>query len=433
MTDLERAFEFLNGKQENHTALWNYYDGDHPLLYSTKRLREIFKKIDVTFSENWCAVVVDSTLERVQLEGLSGPNKGITERLTRIFKETQLDIDADDVHKAAFVTGEGFVFCWKRDDGTKEAFYNDPRLCTIQYDPSNPKRKLWGAKWWVREDGRVSLNLYYPERIEYYVSDKKEPNRAGNFTMEKQAENPFGEVPMFHFRREQRKIKSELKSVISIQAAINKLASDMMVASEFGAYRQRYVISDAENISELKNSPNEIWDLPKESKVGEFDATQLSNYVSPIDHFVGAISAISRTPRHYFFREGSAPSGEALIAMEAPLNKKCERYIRLFENTWQEVGTFLLKLDGVEVDREDIGVAFAKPETVQPKTQAEITEIDVRTGIPLETSLRKRGESEAELEMMRKDQAAAAKQRNVTLAQALLDAQKNFDQENVSG
>jgi hypothetical protein len=41
-TDLQRAFEALTGKQATYDNLFKYYDGDHPLVYSAKRLREIF-------------------------------------------------------------------------------------------------------------------------------------------------------------------------------------------------------------------------------------------------------------------------------------------------------------------------------------------------------------------------------------------------------
>ncbi len=42
-TDLERAFEALRAKQELYNGYWEYYRGEHPLVYSTERLREVFR------------------------------------------------------------------------------------------------------------------------------------------------------------------------------------------------------------------------------------------------------------------------------------------------------------------------------------------------------------------------------------------------------
>jgi hypothetical protein len=127
-TDLERAFEALSRKQKIYTRLWDYYDGAHPLTYSSERLKEVFEGKVVSFSQNWCAVVIDAPLDRINLKQLVVANdETATTKLSTLFEDTELALDSDDVHKAAFVTGEAFVIAWKQEDGTVEAYYNDPR------------------------------------------------------------------------------------------------------------------------------------------------------------------------------------------------------------------------------------------------------------------------------------------------------------------
>lgn len=445
-TDLQRAFEALSGKQAVYDALWKYYDGDHPLVYSTQRLRKIFRRLDASFVENWCAVVVDGALERIQLERLTVANDAkASGRLGALWKSTQLDLDADDAHLAALVTGEAFVIAWTvragEDDGPGEiqAYYNDPRLCHVQYNAENPRVADWAAKWWKDDVGRYRLTLYYADRLEYYVTkagvSKVENYKAFAPADPDQAPNPFGVIPVFHFQRERRKIASELANVVPLQAAVNKLLADMMVSAEFGAFKQRYIISNAE-VATLKNAPGEIWDVPagdgsgQATSVGELSATELANFSGAITNLVGAISAISRTPHHYFFHDsGGVPSGEALIALEAPLNKKCGRYIRRFGNTWQRVAAFLLLLDGKKVDPETITPVFEDPATVQPRTRAEVREIRVRAGEPLTTVLRDQGMSDAYIEQMRDDRQIEQADAQNSLARALLAQQRQFDQE----
>jgi hypothetical protein len=380
---------------------------------------------------------VDSVLERMNLQSFNvADNEKLSNDLNALWTQTEMDLDAPDVHLAALVTGEGFVIAWPDADANPAAYYNDPRLCHMQYNAENPRLKDWAAKWWKESDHRYKLNLYYPDHIEYYVTREAHkdslPSKAEAFepAEEPRAENPFktNAVPVFHWRRARRKISSELGNVIPLQAALNKLLADMMVSAEFAAFRQRYVIGNMDGKGQLKNAPNQIWDLPEGSSAGEFEATELKNYLDAIDNLAGAIASITRTPRHYFFSTtGQVPSGEALISMEAPLNKKVQTYIDSFSNTWQRFGAFLLELDGKTVDPETIKPIFERPETVQPRTQAEIREINNRAGVPIVSSLRAEGKSQEEIDQVLKDRAEEQKAERAGLAKALLDARRRFD------
>ena len=438
MTDLEIAFAALSAKQQTYDELWAYYDGNHPLTYSVARLREVFKSAQTRFTENWCAVVVDAVLERLMLQGFAvAGDEQAGERLAQWWTEAEIGLDADDAHLAALVTGESFIIVWPDEDGVVQAYYNDPRWCCAIYDTENRKTLRLAAKWWITATQTYRLNLYYPDRIEYYETPplKNAPTGVGKFVpREDPAENPYGQIPVFHLRPERRAIISALDDVIPLQAAINKLLSDMMVSAEFGAFRQRWIISNADTTT-LKNSPNEIWTIPagdglgQGASVGEFGETRLKNFLEAIDDMVHAISAITRTPAHYFFTQGGTPSGEALVALEAPLNKKTDRYIGRFTSTWQQIGAFALRLlTGAEIAPGAITAIFAAPETVQPKTTAEIRQINVGAGVPLTTTLRMEGWSEAEIAQMEREKIAEQAAQQQSLAMALVEQQRRFDQ-----
>jgi hypothetical protein len=141
-----------------------------------------------------------------------------------------------------------------------------------------------------------------------------------------------------------------------------------------------------------------------------------------------AIAVISRTPKHYFWSQGT-PSGEALIMQEAPLSKKAARYIAHFSSTWQHIAAFLLLLDGVSVDPALITPLFARPETVAPLTQADIRQKAVAAGIPLETQLRREeGWDDAAIAALQTAQDAASERQQVTLGAAMARAQRDLDQ-----
>ena len=438
-TDLERAYKALSAKTGIYKTLWQYYDGDHPLVYTNKRLEEIFAGLDAKFIENWCAVVIDSIADRVILSGFTAGDDGTTQKLDSLWDSVELNLEADDAHLCTFVTGEAFLIVWPDEDNQVQAYYNDSRLCHVFYDAENPRKKSFAAKWWDDVDGYRRLTLYYPDRLEYYKSNKKAENisSAKAFQPDEEmptAPNPYGEIPVFHFRTERRTIKSELANAIPLQNGINKLLLDMMVAAEFGALKQKWVISNAEILGKLKNAPNEIWSLPagdgigQQTQVGEFAATDLSNYLAAIDKLALAIGIITRTPKHYFFAQGGDPSGESLIAMEAPLNKKAQDRIARLTSTWRKVAQFALLIQGVAIPETEITPVFEKPETVQPRTQAEIREIGARTGIPLVTLLRDEGWSEDQIRQMEDDKVQEQAAAQTGLAGALVEAQRRFDQ-----
>jgi hypothetical protein len=437
--DLKLAYDALSTKQTAYNQLFDYYDGKQPLVYSTKRLREVFNRINARFSENWCAVVVDSVLERINLARWTvAQSDAATEILNDLWTSTEMHLDSDDAHLAALVCGEAFVIAWREaEGGTVQAYYNDPRLCHVFYDPENPREKRMATKWWTGEDERRYLTLYYPDRLEYYASAGKasDVSSAAAFkATEEPKPNPFGVVPVFHLRRERRAVRSELGNVIEPQNAINKLLADMMVAAEFGAFKQRYIISQSEP-GIFKNAPNEIWMIPagtgegQGTSAGEFSATDLEGYLKAIDNLATKLAVITRTPKHYLLQQGGDPSGEALIAMEAPLVRKCNRYIERFTVPWRQVAAFMLALAGQAVSVADITPIFDPVPTVQPKTQAEIRKTSVEAGMPLQTVLRQsEGWTEAELAEMEADRQAEAAAQQETLASAMLEAQRRFDQ-----
>lgn len=440
MTDLEMAYAALAGKKARYDKLFNYFDGDHPLVYNRERLRDIFKDMDAKFTQNWCAVVVDSILERLNImQFVINKDDATTDALNMLWTSTEMNLDADDAHLAALVTGEAYIVAWKEDGQPAEAFYNDPRACHLFYAPDNPRRKRFACKWWVGEDLHRYLTLYYPDRLEYYRTrnDTKNADVQSAAAFEPAeipyAENPYGEIPVFHLRRERRGIKSELTNVIEMQDAINKLLSDMMVAAEFGAFKQRWAISQVDIRGKLQNAPNEIWALPagdgegQQTQVGEFDATDLTNYLKAIEQMVNSVAVISRTPKHYFLTQGGDPSGEALIAMEAPLNKKAEKYIERFASTWRQVARFLLKLEGVEVDTADITAGFDRPQTVQPMTLAMLRKANVEAGLPLLTQLRDEGWTQQEIDDMLDDKNTEQDAATTGIGAALLNQQTAFD------
>ena len=86
--------------------------------------------------------------------------------------------------------------------------------------------------------------------------------------------------------------------------------------------------------------------------------------------------------------------------------------------------TFVMMVLGKQVEKEDIVITFDSPESIQPKTEAEIRTAGKGAGIPLKTLLRDEGKSKAWMAQMDKDKAEADKASSDNLGAALLGAMK---------
>jgi hypothetical protein len=439
MSDLTKAFDALSAKKRHYDKLYQYYDGDQPLMYLASRLNAIFKGLDAYFAENWCSVVINAPKERIAFKRWETGNAALQKILDKVYEENQFETDIDDVAEAMMITSEGFQIAWP-DGDDMEVYYNDPRMVQVFYDPEKPRQIKYAAKKWTNEKGYTRITLYYADQIERYVSTGKDPENGTQFRLLEKGivTHDYGRVPVFHYRLNKRGI-SDLKDVIPLQNGINKLLNDMMVASEFSSFRQRFIISQGEIKGKLSSEPGALWEIPagdgigQQTQVGEFAATELQNYIKGIDRFASSIGVLSRTPKHFFYQQGGDPSGEALIAMEAPLNKKTQDRIDRMVPVLKDIAMFTAQVNGIEVERSDIRVVFEKPETIQPLTLAQVIQTEVTSGIPLQTSLRWRGRTDAEIKKVLEEVQAVEDARAKSLADAMLKKQREFDGENQDG
>lgn len=148
LTDVQRAFAALKAKQGSYNLLWRFYNGDQPLQYANRRMEQIFSRLDAKWCENWCAVVVDSVVDRINLSGFSIKDKVAKTLLDKVWSQTDAGLDAERVHKAVSVCGEGYIIMNQDETGEVQLFANRPHLVHSFYSEDNPKEMEFSAKWW---------------------------------------------------------------------------------------------------------------------------------------------------------------------------------------------------------------------------------------------------------------------------------------------
>jgi hypothetical protein len=368
--EIKTALQQFQARAEQYQFYRRYYDGDHRLAFATDKFRSAFGSLFRAFADNLCDSVVDSCADRLIVTGFvveEGPGSAADDAWA-IWQANRMARRAGEVHREALTSGDAYVIVWPDEAGQPTIYANDAADVTVRYDPESPGRVLWAAKVWTAEDGRLRLNMYWPERIEKYVTRNKTyvlPDGAGAFEpYEAEGEpwplpNPYDQVPVFHFAnaaRVGRFGRSELTDVIPLQDALNKAIADMLVAMEYVALPQRWATGLEVEIDEATGKPrapfvpgaDRVWAVgAPDARFGQFDPANLVQFLDVQEKFRKEIATVSRTPLHFLIPPaGEWPSGEALRSAESGfLAKVTGRQVALGD-AWEDVLRFALRVAG---------------------------------------------------------------------------------------
>jgi hypothetical protein len=145
--------------------------------------------------------------------------------------------------------------------------------------------------------------------------------------------------------------------VAPLQDAVNKLCTDMLVASEFNSFKARYLMLDKDAgreaidrmVAELKHKAaafQRYLVTTAGTSVGEFTESTLEGFVAAITLLTQHVATMTQTPPHYFFLRGEFPSGESIQSAEAGLVAKVEDKQVVFGESWERVMRLAFAVQG---------------------------------------------------------------------------------------
>lgn len=469
---LERLGGQLDRRVPTLTKLNDYYEGRHPLLFASEKFREAFGGMFAPLADNWCQVVVDAVEERLNVEGFRFPADGALgeadEDAWRIWQENGLDAESQIAHTEALVCDESYAMVWVGEEpDTPQITIEHGTQMVVARDPANRRRILAALKRWVDEDEFIRANLYLPDQILKFRSKQAavtvqsdqlrtgtlgtdfasttllSPGLGGDGTLTailnagpdqfvefsihdelQHEDNPWNVVPVVPISNRPRLLlpaQSELRSVIPLQDAANKLLADMLLSSEYGAFRQRWVTGLDIPVDPQTQEPLEpfkaavdrlfISENP-ETRFGDFPQTDLTNFVQAIEMVVQHVASQSRTPPHYFYLAGQFPSGESIKAAETGLVAKARRKMRHFGEAWENTMRLAFRIAG---DEAKANAASAETIWGDPESRTESEHIDALTkkatiGVPQQQLWEDAGYSPQQIERFRDMQKEQAKQ-----------------------
>lgn len=379
MDDLKWAIDERARRDAQYALFEDYYEGRHRLDFVPSDFRREFADLLRGARLNMCPAVVSAVKDRLKLTALTadepdapagreggaetppnGEAETVADVVSAIWRRNRVDSRAGTVHREALTTGDAFVIVGENPEGEVTLYPNRARLIVARYSEDDPDRMLFAAKFWQLDDKRVRATLYYPDRIEKYVTRGKKQGgdyKASEFVpYESETEqaamlNPYDEVPVFHFS-----CQSELSDVIPVQNALNKTVRDMLIGGEMHALPQRWATGleirfDSQTGRPVNDwTPGDFWATQKENaQFGQLPAADLKQLQEVKEGYKADIATASGVPLHYFNPQGgNVPSGEALKTLEFRLTSKVSDHRTNFGASWEACFRYALKVAGRE-------------------------------------------------------------------------------------
>lgn len=426
---LRRLSKKLDDRQKRIRRLDDYYRGKQTLQFLSPEVRETLAEFFEGLHANICRLVVDAVAERLTVQGF----RSQADRTQRddvawaIWQRNRMDTLSKRAHRQALVKGISYALVWLDGDDWEASerrariWIEDPLQVIVEHDPGDPRvRRVALKRWYDDVAQRVYATLYFADRIEKWQGPPKRIPGSGSLSVrlwEKRTvdgedwplDHPLGVVPVVPLVAIPDDSgaggEAEHEPITPLQDAVNKELLDMLVASEYAAFPQRYAtgleVEEAEEAdpanpgrvrqrARFTAAIQRMWTSADDrTKFGAFPVADLAPYERVILLLVGLAASIARTPYHYFLNASQSvpPTGESLKSSETGLTAKVRERANELGDGWEELMrvAFLVIGDAARAAAFDAETDWRDPES---RTESEhvdaLGKLVALLGIPLE-------------------------------------------------
>lgn len=428
-----------NELQNRYDLYRRYAAGDQDLTRVTPKYASVFGTMFQGFAYNRCNTVIDAIADRLQVERFNVEHgTDVEETAGDLWRRNRMDARAGEVHKAAFRDGDAYLVVWPESGTAMPNGKPFPEMwpqgvntrVRVRYNVERPGLIDLAAKVITLLDGRQQMNLYFPDRIEKWVSQSKTktlaPTSMDRYLVQGEpwpVRNEWGTVPVFHFANNAgtgELGRSELADVLDMQDSLNTSVANLLVAGELTAFTIKVLFGlDAndpatqEMLSRVEVGRAKMITLPtapgeQKPSIDEFTSEDLMQLIATIELFDKLIARVSRVPVHHLQMTGDFPSGTALRLAEGPFTSKLEDRQTAFGNVWEDAMHLALRMTGV-TDPGMLTTVWKSAAPVSDEDTAALALQWTAIGIPLETVLRDlMGKDEEEIAQIMADKDADA-------------------------
>lgn len=364
--------EALQRATNADNRLDRYYEGQQRLEHIGLAVPPELRRFETVV--NWPRLVLDSLNERLDVKSFILPGQDTVDTsLTDLWSANDLDSEAPKLHLESFIYGRSFVCVGMNDTDPERPLITveSPREVAVYIDYRTRRvaqaLRLYGVD--VNTNQPTLATIYLPNRTSWL-----ERAQSGKWVEVNRDEHNLGRVPIVPFFNRIRPGRwsgvSEMADVIQLTDAAARSLTNLQIAGETHSVPQKYVLgmskgdfvdANGDPVPAWESYFSAIWANQKETaKVGQFTASDLSNFHETVNHYAHLVSAVSGLPPHFLgFTSDNPASADAIRSAEARLVKRAELKQRQFGDAWGQVMAFAMRLrDGVWPDGRRIGVEW---------------------------------------------------------------------------
>lgn len=361
---LKRLIRMHDAEMSDLRLMDSYYEGTQPLSYLAPEIQSELNDRMRQLIINWPQLIVDALDERLDIEGFRYADSERTEtELWRIWQANDLDEGSQQVHVDALALQRSYLIGGvNEEDAATPLVTAESALEVFTEEDPRTRRTVAAIKRWEdpAADGAAPTNmatLYLPDGRRTFEKAK------GQWEQVDEDLHGLGVVPVVPLanrpRLKHRGGTSELRAVIPISDAACKIASDMMVSSEYHAMPRRWATgmskddfadANGQPMGALSSLAGRLWvNEDTNVKFGQFPEAQLTNFHDTINQLARLVSSLTGLPPSFLgLATDQPPSADAIRASEARLIKRAERRQRAFGEAWERVMRLVLLIrDGL--------------------------------------------------------------------------------------
>lgn len=327
---------------------------DHPLAGLAQRAQT-----------NFLPLVLDTFSQSMKVDNYFSGEGKTTAAPWMWWQRNKLDARQTGVHRSALQYGASYVtvlpslipgagdaaFIRGVSPRQMTALYGEP----MEWDPrqDSPVDDDWPIM--ALEVKGQMIRLYDEESV-HFIGIKNVPKSqfgwteaaysdANNFEYIEPRNHGVGVCPVVRFQDRMLLDDEEqygiIEPLIAIQSRIDETTFEMLIAQYYSAFKQRYVMGWIPTSEEqaLRQSASDTWFFKDaDVKVGQFDSTDLKNYLESKASAVRDLSAIGQVPAQNLGVDGISNISEAaLAALETGKERKSSEIETSFGESWEQV------------------------------------------------------------------------------------------------
>ena len=324
-----------------------YYEGSQRLAHIGLAVPPELRKFETVL--NWCRTVVDSVSDRMRMKAFYLPGEDrASEALRESWDYNNLDSESIAHHQEMLILGRGFVSVGANEEDPEFPLIQVENPRELAVDIDHRHRRLRAA---VRVMPSENDAPGTPSNAVLYLPDStmRLKRHQGQWVVEDRDDHGLGRVPLVMFLNRRRVGQwtgvSEMVDAIPLVDAAARSLTNLQLAGETHSVPQKYVLGMSKgDFVDANGNPipaweayfNAIWaNQNKDAKVGQFAASDLSNFHNTVDHYASKLAGLYGLPARYVGITSVNPAAEGAIrAEEARLILNVEKKAALAGDGW---------------------------------------------------------------------------------------------------